>query len=78
MNTVFLVIWLQVNGTNAMVQQPMGVEQCYRAAGHITNATAVKCYGETEAAQAIYDGGCELVETVNTQDRYICNRGFKS
>lgn len=78
MNTVFLIIWLKVNGINAMVQQPMdGATHC-NVTGHgliLPAGSTWACGNEKTAAQAIYDGRCKLMATDGAMDKFICYRG---
>lgn len=79
MNTAILVVWLSINGHAAMVQQPV-THGCERISNMLVlpKGSDAACLTPEAAAQAIYDGGCELVyHTDAGADQYICSKGAK-
>lgn len=79
MNTVYLVIWFTISGQPAMVQHPIEARQCLRQSGLVVlpAGAEVDCMTPKQAAQAIWDGNCTLVNVDRLQEQYICRKGVK-
>jgi hypothetical protein len=70
--TIWLVLWMTVNGHHVMVQAPaVSKAQCEATARKFTAPWA--CATEEEAARSIVDDDCRLVSTKpNGTQFYIC------
>lgn len=78
MNTVFLVIWLQVNGTSAMVHQPVDNARCEAigASLKLPAGSSWDCATPDEAANYLIQSHCHMVGRDELMDQYTCRKGF--